>query len=221
MFENLTGYIDDSVKLMFLSQAFLIVSVVLFLSVLWFLRRLAKKDDEISRYLELAESLKMTIYTKEDQIKMLSRNDSDEGEDSLSMEDSIAKLFSGQYKLLDKLCNVYYETHDSNRDRDAIYALVKREMDKLANDKKYIYELETIVNLYKGNVISLARKELPHLSEMDFRLLCFWLAGFSAKTISVFTGDSTGNIYVKKSRLKNCLSSSGTPVSSKILEYLN
>jgi hypothetical protein len=37
---------------------------------------------------------------------------------------------------------------------------------------------------------------------MDFRLVCYCIAGFSAKAISVFTGNSTGNIYMKKSRLK-------------------
>ena len=221
MFENLKGYIDDSVKLMFFIHAFLVVSVILFLSVLWFLRKLTQKEEKINEYLDLAENMRRTIYARDNQIKMLSGSSPNEKVELLSMVESVAKLFSRQYKLLDKLCNVYYETHSTNREKDAVYNLVKREMDKFAFDSKSIYELETIVNSYKGNIMDLARKEFPNFSEMDLRLLCFWIAGFSAKTISVFTGDSTGNIYVKKSRLKNYLSSFGSPVSLKILEYLS
>ena len=49
------------------------------------------------------------------------------------------------------------------------------------------------------------RTSIPELTEMEYRLLCYFSAGFSAKAISVFTGDSTNNIYVKKSRMKNII----------------
>ncbi len=214
------GYIDDTVKLAFYTQAFLIMSVVLFLSVLWLLYRLNKKDEEISQYIELTEDLKVTIYKRDHQIKSTVQENLT-NERNRNMEDHVAELFENQYRLLDKLCNTYYETHGSNRDRDAVYTMVKSEMNKFVKDTKSIKELENIVDIYKGNIMTLARQELVSLSEQDFRLLLFWLVGFSAKTISVFTGDSTGNIYVKKSRLKNTLSYLGTPVSLKLLEYIS
>ena len=68
--------------------------------------------------------------------------------------------------------------------------------------------------------MQVTRDTLPQLSEMDFRLLCFIYSGFSAKAISVFTGDSVGNIYMKKSRLKTRIMQSESPNKEFILENL-
>ena len=65
-----------------------------------------------------------------------------------------------------------------------------------------VQQLEDIVNIYRGNAMKIIRDKLPQLQEMDYRLMCYWCVGFSAKAISIFTGDSTNNIYVKKSRIK-------------------
>ena len=64
------------------------------------------------------------------------------------------------------------------------------------------------------------RKAMPHLPEMDMRLLLFMYAGFSAKAISVFTNNSTGNIYMKKSRLKENIQKSSSEYKESILYYL-
>ena len=90
----------------------------------------------------------------------------------------------------------------------------------MSRDKKCISDLEVIVNTHKQDIMILIRQEMPILTEMDFRLLCYLIAGFSAKTISVLTGDSTGNIYVKKSRFKKMLLEQNTKESTKILSYL-
>ena len=136
------------------------------------------------------------------------------------MSAQVSDLFSRQYKLLDELCKVYYETHGSSKDKEAIYKKVKSEIEGLSRDKKCISDLEVIVNTHKQDIMILIRQEMPILTEMDFRLLCYLIAGFSAKTISVLTGDSTGNIYVKKSRFKKMLLEQNTKESTKILSYL-
>ncbi|MBE6225053.1 MAG: hypothetical protein E7122_07525 [Bacteroidales bacterium] len=79
------------------------------------------------------------------------------------------------------------------------------EIEKLSSDKKYLSQLEGIVNKYKDNVMQTTREILPELGEMDLRLLCYFYAGFSAKAISIFTNNSTGNIYMKKKRIKEKL----------------
>lgn len=122
--------------------------------------------------------------------------------DMRSMETAVSELFSKQYKLLDKLSVVYYETHATSRDKEAIYKQVKTEIERFSADKKFLSELENIIDSHRNGVMRTIRSEFPHWDEMDFRLISLFYAGFSAKAISVFTGDSTGNIYVKKSRLK-------------------
>ena len=86
-------------------------------------------------------------------------------------------------------------------------------------DKKYLAQLEKIVNSHMEGVMQKTREAVPQLSEMDFRMLCYIYAGFSAKAISIFTNNSTGNIYMKKSRFKEKISSSGSPDTGIILKY--
>lgn len=121
------------------------------------------------------------------------------------MSAKISNLFLNQFNLIDKLSATYYETHGSKKDKDAIYRQVTGEIEKLSSDKKYLSQLEGIVNKYKDNVMQTTREILPELGEMDLRLLCYFYAGFSAKAISIFTNNSTGNIYMKKKRIKEKL----------------
>ena len=114
-------------------------------------------------------------------------------------------MFYKQYELLNKLTSTYYETHVCNKDMEAIYKQVSLEIERLSSDKKSIHQLENFVNRYKGNIMTTIRTHLPGLNEMDYRLLCYLCAGFSAKAISIFTGDSTNNIYAKKSRIKDII----------------
>ena len=67
----------------------------------------------------------------------------------------------------------------------------------------------------------LIRESLPNLTEMEYRLLCYLCVGFSAKAISIFTGDSTNNIYVKKYRLKTDIMKLDEDTRDLILAAIN
>lgn len=203
--------------------AMLVITLLLIIIcciVIAFRKSIERKNMEVELYMEQAIGLRNDLYNKVNEATVLSSIIDDKDSDIRNMEYSIAELFTKQYKLLDKLCTVYYETHGCSKDRDAIYKQVKTEIERFSSDKKFLRELECIVNSHTNGVMRMIRLELPHLSEMDFRLLCFLLAGFSAKAISVFTGDSTGNIYVRKSRLKTEIQAIDSQTSNKILAHL-
>ena len=180
----------------------LLILIICFI-IISFKRKIENKNLEIERFIDQVAGLKNDIDKRVAEAAVMISDIDRKDSDIRSMEESIAELFSKQYKFLDKMCSVYYETHGCGKDKDAIYKQVKIEIERFSTDKRFLRELEGILNLHLDGVMKTLRSELPHLSEMDFRLLCFLLAGFSAKAISVFTGDSTGNIYVRKSRLKN------------------
>ena len=136
------------------------------------------------------------------------------------MHSQVADLFHKQYKLLDKLSNTYYETHGISRDKESIYEQVRIEINKFANDKGTLAQLEKIVNQYKRNAINLVRTEIPSISPRDIKLLCYIYAGFSAKSISIFVGETTGNILTRKYRLRNKISKLNTPNAQIILEEM-
>lgn len=200
----------------------IIISLVAIISlVLFYRRRITMKDIELSAYIELADDLRNSLALTNSKLAESSSENQQYTKLLKEMSEQITLLFTRQYELLDKLGSTYYETHGSRRDREAIYQQVKNEIENFATDKNCIAQLEAIVNQYKDNVMAVVRTEMKGLGEMDYRLLCFLFAGFSAKAISVFTGDSTANIYMKKSRIKNKISRLSPEITSFIFDKLS
>lgn len=193
-----------------------IISISIFilsLTLLYISVRIKSKNEVIARYIEITHDLQETLISKNHDVETITK-------EVKLMNDKINTLFNKQFLMIDKLSNTYYETHCSKKEKEAIYNLVRKEIEKLQDDKKHIAELESIINYYKGNIMDIARNSLPEFMESDFRLLCYFLAGFSAKAISIFTGDSIGNIYMKKSRLKIRIQNSTTDNKEDILRHL-
>ena len=167
-----------------------------------FRKKMIEKNLEIFKYIGIAKELEDTLAHKREEIDSMSLSMDKMDSNLKTCEGYISELFSRQYDLLNKLTSTYYETHVCNKDMEAIYKQVSKEIECLSSDKRSIFLLEQFVNRYKGNIMTIIRTNLNNLTEMEYRLLCYLCAGFSAKAISIFTGDTTNNIYVKKSRLK-------------------
>ena len=209
-------------------QIYVTLSIIVFLILLIVFmhirHRFLKKDLEISKYMDLASELQVSIRDKEAQISEFSERISVSEQAHISkiheMSGHIAELFHKQYELLDKLSNTYYETHGCSKEKESIYEQVKSEINKFANDKKTMAQLERIVNTYKNNVMSHIREEINSISERDIKLLCYIYAGFSAKSISIFIGETTGNILTRKYRLRNKIARLNTPNAEKMLQEM-
>lgn len=186
--------------------------------------RMLSKDLEISKYMMLSSELQSAIRDREDRLSAISEYISSQQEAHNTMvgdmHSQIAELFEKQYELLDRLSNTYYETQGVSKEKESIFKQVKSEIDKFATDKRSIAQLEKIVNTYKRNVIGLVRSEIPNISERDITLLCYVYAGFSAKSISVFIGETTSNILTRKSRLRSKIAKLETPNAKVILEEM-
>lgn len=171
----------------------------------YYRRKIEKKNAEMLGYIEVATDLEKTLIEKHQELAAVSKNLGIIDSELKTCEGYIAEMFYKQYELLNKLTSTYYETHVCNKDMEAIYKQVSLEIERLSSDKKSLRQLEEFVNRYNGNIMDTIRINLPNLNKMDYRLLCYLCAGFSAKAISIFTGDTTNNIYVKKSRIKDII----------------
>lgn len=194
---------------------FIIIVSILFRVI--YRKHIKAKDVEISRYVEVADDLERALICKSEEFEKISKEAGVTNQQLKNSAAFISNMFSKQYELLNKLTSTFYETHGCNKDKEAIYKYVSKEIERLSSDKKAIQQLEDLVNLYRGNIMSLIRQELPSLTEMEFRLLCYFCAGFSAKAISIFTGDTTNNIYVKKSRIKDEIQKLDISIAEQIL----
>ena len=225
-FQNQAEY--NSYRLKKNLQIYVTLSIIVFLILLivfmYMRHRFLKKDLEISKYMDLASELQVSIRDKEAKISEFSERISVSEQTHISqiheMSGHIAELFHKQYELLDKLSNTYYETHGCSKEKESIYEQVKSEINKFANDKKTMAQLERIVNTYKNNVMSHIREEIHSISERDIKLLCYIYAGFSAKSISIFVGETTGNILTRKYRLRNKIARLNTPNAEIMLQEM-
>ena len=86
--------------------------------------KIATKNSEISRYMEAMQNLEQSLFAKNIATD--------------SMTEQINHLFESQFTLIDKLSNIYYETHGTKRDKEAIYTQVRGEIEKLQTNKRYI-----------------------------------------------------------------------------------
>lgn len=198
----------------------IVVLLLLLIIALYIRQRIVAKDMEISKYMDLAEELQKSIRDKDVELSELSIKAEVNSSHYGDISSRVAELFHKQYELLDKLSNTYYETHGFNIEKERIYELVKSEINKFASDKKTLTQLETIINTYKQNVMGLIRAEIPNITERDIKLLCYIYAGFSAKSISVFIGETTNNILTRKSRLRAKFSTLNTPNMGIILQEM-
>ena len=185
--------------------AIIILCISICCITIYFRLRIQEKNTEMLGYIEVATDLKKTLIEKCQEIESISNNLGVIGSELKTSEGYISEIFYKQYELLNKLISTYYETHVCNKDMEAIYKQVSLEIERLSSDKKAISQLENFVNRYRRSIMNTIRTHLPDLTNMDYRLLCYLCAGFSAKAISIFTGDSTNNIYVKKSRIKDAI----------------
>ena len=192
----------------------IVIAFLVILSISIFARqRMIAKNNEIVRYMDIVYNLEKTLFEK-------AKNADEMSYELTQMNKQINQLFIAQFDTIDKLSNTYYEMHHTQRVKDAIYAAVKKEID-IFSSKESVYRLEDIVNMHRKNIMKKTREAMPKFNELDFRLLCFIYAGFSAKAISIFTGDSIGNIYMKKSRFKAKIMQSDSIYRDEIIRYMS
>ena len=201
-----------------------------------------RKQEELNEYMELADELRHTLYHKEESIAnnevamehirkelQLSHTQLEELRVQLhthddTMHTQIAELLGGQFQLLNRLSETYYELESSKEDtpiRNRIFEQVKAEIDSLRDGGGKYIELEAIVNRNLDNIMTRLRAELPHLKEQDFIYLTFFYARFSGKAISLFTRTKRDTIYKIKERLCNKIKTSDAPSRDFFLSKLS
>ena len=207
----------------------LIVAALLFL----FIRnRFRQKQELLDNYIELADELRHTLYNKEVSIERINEklNSNIQLVDELrtrlqanddAMQAQIAELFGGQFQMLNRLSETYYqwENREGEAVKDKIFDQVKAEIEGLRQGDT-LADLEEIVNKHLNHVVARLRDELPYLKEKDFVYLTFFYARFSGKAISLFMGVKRDYVYKIKERLCNRIKTSDAPSKAFFLSKL-
>lgn len=205
-----------------LAVAVIVVVVLLLVIVLLFIKnRMAVKNAEIERYMELADEMGQSLYVKSAEVEDISSKLQAHTARIAEMDRQLATLFKKQFELLDELSGTFYETHDIKKDKDAIYRQVRDNIEAFMKDNRSVERLEDIVDNYRGGLMTLLRTEVPQLGSSELRFMAFVYAGFSSKAISIFMQESVGNVYTKKSRIKSIISRSDAPHKEQLIDAMN
>lgn len=119
----------------------------------------------------------------------------------LAARKQYVSAFKKRFSKIASLSEIYYRTSGSKDARELVYREVREISSFISKDSRTYHQLEKNVNSGLSNAMSLFRIEYPGKKEEDYRLVCYLMAGFPASTISLLTGLSSSNVYVKKKRL--------------------
>ncbi len=183
-----------------------IIAVLALLIIMVYYRfLLAKKQRNLDNYIDLYHELEEKLSERENEID--------------SIHTKVRHLFSSQYDLLNQLCQISYENPGSSK-AGAIYSKVTKEIDSFKSDNKFYNKLEQIVNEYNDDVMRKLREGMPKLSSQEYRMFCFFCAGFLPKAISILTDEPLAHLYVKKMRLKEKILKKKPQYWQEIMGYL-
>ena len=108
-----------------------------------------------------------------------------------------------------------------NRSYKRLYDKTKTLAVSLFKGEEEYIGFENKVNLRMDDIMNSFRKDYPNLKEPDYRLICFFFAGFDATTIHIISGlPSVAAVYMRKTRLKQMINESGASNKEKYLACL-
>lgn len=198
-----------------------IASVVTLASISYFwYRKVRDKEREkefetarlMDRISEVRDELISMQKEKDEQISSLTKALESENHEAMSeFREQIYSLYRTRLKFIDNICRQYYSFGMTSSKQRQIFKVVEENIREVSDDKE-IMALEEIVDTFKGGVMKKLRAEFPRFKEEDFKVMCYWYAGFSPTSMCVFMKvDDINDIYKRKSRLKARIEKSESP----------
>ena len=169
----------------------------------------------------LSELDKMKKANDEELSSMKNAIRSENKEMLSEFRDKINNLYRAKFMFLDNLCKQFYSYGMSAAKQKQIYKTVEENIKSFSDDEE-LYALEEIVNSFKDDVMKKLREDFPRFKDEDFKLMCYWYAGFSPAAMCVLMKiDEISDIYKRKSRLKSRIDKSDSPHKDCLLQNLH
>ncbi len=169
----------------------------------------------------LSELDKMKKANDEELSSMKNAIRSENKEMLSEFRDKINNMYRAKFMFLDNLCKQFYSYGMSAAKQKQIYKTVEENIKSFSDDEE-LYALEEIVNSFKDDVMKKLREDFPRFKDEDFKLMCYWYAGFSPAAMCVLMKiDEISDIYKRKSRLKSRIDKSDSPHKDCLLQNLH
>ena len=189
-------------------------STLLIFFIPWFIykNRVRMREDRIREHVDALNELRYKLSKKDEQMNETVQALQTQKSNARTLEIKLSELFHEQYKMLNDLCATYYE---NSKNKNKIVQEFESVVEGFSGND--YFKLEELINKYKNDVIFLLRRELSNFKENDYKLICYFCAGFSIKTISVITKKKEDTLWVYKGRLIKKILESDAPSKGIIL----
>lgn len=197
-----------------LTIVLLLFSTLLIFFIPWFIykNRARMREDRIREHVDALNELRYKLSKKDEQMNETVQALQTQKLNARTLEIKLSELFHEQYKILNDLCATYYA---NSKNKNKIVQEFESVVEGFSGND--YFKLEELINKYKNDVIFLLRRELPNFKENDYKLICYFCAGFSIKTISVITKKKEDTLWVYKGRLIKTILESDAPSKGIIL----
>ena len=186
----------------------LIIFVMLFLFIYLQMQKKAQMHRmEMENTMSLVDEIRRTLQSKQGDIDNLSSQLAGMKKDSSEANKLISSLLSQNVETLNGLFVSYFNGQNPVFEKNQIYKEVQRIVKSFSADANTFAEIEKLVDQENKNILQQIRQEFPQIKEVDYKFLCYSLAGFSSRAISLLLNESVDNIYQKRSRWKARLES--------------
>lgn len=167
----------------------LVLVVSAFVFIILFMVYMNERRKSEQRQLEL-------VTTIREQIDLLDHSSAKSAE----MHQQLRKLFRSQFADLNNLCTGFYDSKVSKRKKDEMYLKAESSIKEMMSPAS-ISDLDRMINSTFDNILEKLTTGVDWLEKRDIMLIRLYLAGFSAKSINVLTGETIDNVYKKKTRI--------------------
>lgn len=151
--------------------------------------------------------------------------------------DALTQLFHKQDKDIQRLsqecvslCKSQYEgikdilertiTSRNNEKTEEIYKARLIEQISLFSNAERQQEREALIDSKTGGILSSLRRNFPSIKDLDIQIVTYSLMGFDTTLICLLTGMNPGNVYTRKSRLKDKILKSDIGDKDRYLYWL-
>lgn len=123
-------------------------------------------------------------------------------EDYPQLKRKYIEIYKSKFEMISSLYEEYVLYRGKKNAEHAIYSKVSEIINAFIGDNANRQQLESVLNDSLDGIVSMLRKEMPRLKEIDYSIFCYMVIGFDATSISHLLNISTNVVYIRKSRMR-------------------
>ena len=131
------------------------------------------------------------------------------------------ETYKSKFEMIGSLYEEYVLYHGKKNAEQAVYSKVSEIINEFIGDNSNRKQLESVLDESLDGIVSMFRKEMPKLKELDYSIFSFMIIDFDATTISHLLNVSTNVVYIRKSRMKQHIEEANPEHKERFLAILD